>query len=85
MPQSPDTQESRGTRAATPPTDLRKSTPPPQGPPGHQGAFPRAQGPLGTAGPGCHPYRRDTGRDSGRQVFFCRENLSTVTPPACSL
>ena len=85
-PQSPDTEESRGKRAAALPTDLHKSASDSTGAAGARGClFPRARGPLGTARSRCHPYRRDTGRNSGRQELSWRENPSTVIPPASLL
>ena len=78
------TEESRGTRAAALPSDLHKSAPDLTGAAGTQGCLvSRALGPLGTAGSGCHPYRRDTGRNSGRQELSWRENpITVILPPA---
>ena len=85
-PQTPDTEESSGKWAAALPTDLHKSTPELTGAAGNRGCLlSRAWGPLGTADSGCHPYRRDTGRNSGRQELSWRENPSTVIPAACLL
>ena len=85
-PQTPDIEESSGKRAAALPTDLHNSTPELTGAAGTQGCLlSRALGPLRTAGSGRHHYRRDTGRNSGRQELSWRENPSTVIPPACLL
>ena len=67
-PQSPDTEESRGKRAAALPTDLHKSASELAGAAGTQGCLlSRAWGSQWTASSGWHTYRRDTGRNSGRQ------------------
>ena len=84
--QTPDREESRGKQAIALPTDLHKSASELTGPAGTQGCLlSRAWGPLGTADSGCHPYRRDTGRNSGRQELSWRENPSKVIPPTCLL
>ena len=83
---STDSEGSGGKRSAALPTNLHKSTPDPTGAAGTQGCLlSRALGPLRTAGSGRHHYRRDTGRNSGRQELSWRENPSTVIPPASLL
>ena len=83
-PQTPDREESRGKQAAALPTDPDNSAPELTGAAGTQGCLlSRPWGPLGTAGFGCHPYRRDTGRNSGSQELSWRENpAQSSLPPA---
>ena len=68
-----DTEGSRRKRAAAPPAVLHEPAPDPTGAAGTQGRLlPGAWDPLGTAGSGCLPYRRHTGRKGGGQGFSWR-------------